>query len=723
MDINDGIESFKRAMVGRLRAIAVFLTEFQTKGLYLLKQLQEGWNLIHYGARKPKSFETDFAVPHTRDSQTFQLFLVGKLTTGLANLIVTGVEDVMGSSAIGPLALLIPLNAYCASLLFTAVNADAKIGAMLQHMVVMLRNGMQKQVHHLSNLVASLQLDFGSYKGNYIEFLRLAVDKQLQITKWFGKSLGDRECFEDDVDCDFMAKSHNKMAAAAKIEDPVTHIKARRTSWGGKHGNAYGGEDFSPIIDIITKCDEIVALLRNGNSHHIPRAVGQLAVMWNSLTTKMTSMSHKQDVWSMTTSIRSDDLNREHMRIGKMFKYKDVKAEEELQNVKLPAFGPVPQPPPPVPSPESSPGAEGFAALSTDMEFDSDSLEGKPSSLQVEREEDEEQQQQEEDDRRREDEDEEERRRDDDSDVLDERERSKHGNPERRREEDEEVWRDSHYHPLSNHKAQYGGYNRNAHSRAGNLLNRMNRHVQFQYQTPSKSDVPDPDPEYPNQNPLHRNDPNIRAADVVRQTKQEQMDSAIKEINSLRCMHGSPPLTWSTELAENAQKHASKHSGKYNFNEVYKETVDGAPYPGGAQSETIYLTMSKDGHFGDYGLSAIRAWYAEHLDCNTIPGCDNPSAKNPQAIVSSFTSIVWKSTAKVGCGASQFEENDEKKLFMVCRWGSVSPHLKYTPTAFTDNVLPVSEKEEHCRRQAGKGLTTGMESPPIGPNVAPPSSA
>lgn len=361
--IMDAEKTLKKVLVGRLKACKVFTREYQTKGLHLLKVLEEQANMVQYGERRPKTVQTDVKQRQTRYMHLLQIFWAGKLVTGLSGLLVTGMEEVNESLTIGPLALFIPFSAYAASLFFATTTGDNKIGAQMQHFIFKTRRGIQEQLTHVHNLLDKQIMKLEQFNGDLTELIKTAINGHTQLTKWFGMSMGDRPCYQSAVDCDFQAKAHNKMAAASKIENPWSVIQR---NWHGHATGHQGGDthDFSYILDIITKSDEIITYLQKGNTHMLPRAVAQLANTWNGLTTAHSGEVGRRSIFQMLTNIRVDDLNRENMRITHMFQYKDLQAEQKVQHHIKIAFdelnsGPIPQQQPPQQAPaQQSPEAQ-----------------------------------------------------------------------------------------------------------------------------------------------------------------------------------------------------------------------------------------------------------------------------------------------------------------------------------------------------------------------------
>ena len=121
----------------------------------MLKTLKEAFNVATYKERRPTGSLTDvkvacpaavnhhptnpptpaltripaalFQMQQSRYWEQASIFILGKFTTDLANLITTGLEHLAEGIAVAPLALLIPMGAYAALLLFVTTSSDNKV--------------------------------------------------------------------------------------------------------------------------------------------------------------------------------------------------------------------------------------------------------------------------------------------------------------------------------------------------------------------------------------------------------------------------------------------------------------------------------------------------------------------------------------------------------------------------------------------------------------------
>jgi len=114
--------------------------------------------------------------------------------------------------------------------------------------------------------------------------------------------------------------------------------------------------------------------------------------------------------------------------------------------------------------------------------------------------------------------------------------------------------------------------------------------------------------------------------------------------NKMRKAVGSPPLKWDCKLMCQAQEHADgcqfKHSDCYN-----------SPIKAGESIAT-----------GNSGETAAWMWFSEYGDCDPEESCGPGEAGH-------FTALVWKATAKLGCGRC------ETGKVYVCQYTDSAPNF------------------------------------------------
>jgi len=113
--------------------------------------------------------------------------------------------------------------------------------------------------------------------------------------------------------------------------------------------------------------------------------------------------------------------------------------------------------------------------------------------------------------------------------------------------------------------------------------------------------------------------------------------------NSARREVGSPPLVWSTVLANHAKSWAEQLIAKHDF----------AHQPDNPHGEN--LLMISGGMLAP--AEAVRAWIAE------MPDYD-PSSNTCTGVCVHYTQVVWRMTHAVGCGMA-FDDN---RQVWVCEY-------------------------------------------------------
>ncbi len=121
--------------------------------------------------------------------------------------------------------------------------------------------------------------------------------------------------------------------------------------------------------------------------------------------------------------------------------------------------------------------------------------------------------------------------------------------------------------------------------------------------------------------------------------------------NNYRTLHGVPPVTWSSTVADSAQAYAdtcpSVHSGSgYGENLAWSSPASHNP-----------------------GVSTIVQWW---YDEQALYDYDNPGFNSKTG---HFTQVVWKGTAEIGCGFATNCNIPGKDNIWVCQY---NPPGNYT---------------------------------------------
>jgi hypothetical protein len=108
----------------------------------------------------------------------------------------------------------------------------------------------------------------------------------------------------------------------------------------------------------------------------------------------------------------------------------------------------------------------------------------------------------------------------------------------------------------------------------------------------------------------------------------------VKIHNTYRCMHGTPYIGWSDDVAKVAFDYGMTLSSL-----IHSKSYD-VPPPGGPAGENLaqgYPDLE----------SAVGGWYSEVKNCEALPGCETGKAG---AMVGHFTAMIWMGVKFVGCG-------------------------------------------------------------------------
>uniref|UniRef100_A0A0G4FSS9 SCP domain-containing protein n=1 Tax=Chromera velia CCMP2878 TaxID=1169474 RepID=A0A0G4FSS9_9ALVE len=155
----------------------------------------------------------------------------------------------------------------------------------------------------------------------------------------------------------------------------------------------------------------------------------------------------------------------------------------------------------------------------------------------------------------------------------------------------------------------------------------------------------------------------------VAQVTEEMKEALLKAHNTLRCMHGAPPLVWDDCVAANAQEWANTGT----WGHAPSSSITGCAGPS-------YENMARA--FTDQ-KEAVTAWYGT-------------------ASTAHFKAIVWKGATKLGCGF-----NKSAASILVCRYkGGDTPscNTPNTPGCEQGNVLPHNGKDKaQCEAESSGG--------------------
>jgi uncharacterized protein YkwD len=135
--------------------------------------------------------------------------------------------------------------------------------------------------------------------------------------------------------------------------------------------------------------------------------------------------------------------------------------------------------------------------------------------------------------------------------------------------------------------------------------------------------------------------------------------------NGYRARHGTPPLSWSPELAKGAQDWANACTKQHSKDAWQGENGFG---------ENLYWGSGTAGDAKD----AVDWWYGEIKNYNFAAPAWSPA-------VGHFTQVIWKGSKQLGCGAARCGNEN----YWVCRYSPTGNWNTDKPGVLADNVPPV----------------------------------
>merc|ERR1719424_305967 len=145
--------------------------------------------------------------------------------------------------------------------------------------------------------------------------------------------------------------------------------------------------------------------------------------------------------------------------------------------------------------------------------------------------------------------------------------------------------------------------------------------------------------------------------------------------NRYRCMHGVPLLTWSSAVANNAQKQAN--AGKFAHSSGADRTIDGQ-YHG----ENLWAGSMSNPDWA----SGVDSWYNEVKYTSGGRG----AVTSFDGKTGHYTQVVWKNSKTLGCATGTVSQNGWKML--TCQYG---PGGNYG-NQYSSNVFEKSKSESEC---------------------------
>jgi len=182
-----------------------------------------------------------------------------------------------------------------------------------------------------------------------------------------------------------------------------------------------------------------------------------------------------------------------------------------------------------------------------------------------------------------------------------------------------------------------------------------------------------------------------------------------KKHNTDRAEHGVPALTWSADLAKNAENWVKGcHTQKDNDgNEFFcHQSKD---YGCGTDPNYKYGENISWGYPSRSGLEAIDGWYCEGDPPNydydnpkLIGGWMNGCANNPNKVNGHFTQVVWKATKSLGCAKNTCSLNGQAGTLWACEYDPPGNFNADKPGVLSENVPRPIKGFAHFRAAKAK---------------------
>ncbi|KAG5447410.1 GLIPR1-like protein 1 [Clonorchis sinensis] len=145
------------------------------------------------------------------------------------------------------------------------------------------------------------------------------------------------------------------------------------------------------------------------------------------------------------------------------------------------------------------------------------------------------------------------------------------------------------------------------------------------------------------------------------------------EVLGQPCARNMPPVVWDNELAEKAQKWASKCQAGHDSN---------------SERKTKKFDLVGQNWAGGYDLQgAFNAWFDEYRNYNY-------ANRSCTGVCGHYTQIVWNETTHIGCGFARCPSQPWRHAF-VCNYGPAG-NMRMRTLNGAIIVLPPYEESSTC---------------------------
>jgi len=181
-----------------------------------------------------------------------------------------------------------------------------------------------------------------------------------------------------------------------------------------------------------------------------------------------------------------------------------------------------------------------------------------------------------------------------------------------------------------------------------------------------------------------------------------QKEDVLRAHNMYRCMHGAPPVTWNSNVADAAVQYGHGLVSLVHANSYELQPPTG---PAGENLALEYPTLNI--------ADSVGRWYHEVDDCEGGPegftdGCQHGRGG---AMVGHFTAMVWQGVQQIGCGLN------EGGTILVCRYwsgNSLSAATANMQGSFVSQVRVRQRTSAQCAAEQLSGSPSGSASVSVG---------
>lgn len=138
--------------------------------------------------------------------------------------------------------------------------------------------------------------------------------------------------------------------------------------------------------------------------------------------------------------------------------------------------------------------------------------------------------------------------------------------------------------------------------------------------------------------------------------------------NQVRCMHGTPPVVWSDEVASFAREYAAEMTSGSKCGQMEHSNSE--------YGENLYMCWGSTTCSSD--KSVMEGWYDSEVKRKPYEG--------------HATQVLWSSTTEIGCAQASCDQGGTPYTFVTCNYNPPGNYVGQTDTY----VLPPTVTAETC---------------------------